>query len=128
MNPKRKIVIKVPRHVGEKRSKVTTAIGDLTTSPPQVVDGTLVAGRLILVARGIPDREVREFRGTKAYKEDGKLHVYYENEWVTYELIPNPVVWSDGPPHPDHLQLARRLDCSVGVQEPREPDDLPGVE
>lgn len=83
-----------------------------------MVDGRLTAGRLILVVRNLQSREFPD--GSRVFRDAASLTIYYGDDWVKYDLIPNPLVWSDGPPHPDYLQLARRVACTDGVVEPGE--------
>ena len=92
------------------------------SSSPKVKNGKLSAGYLILALR---DQEAPGYHGhpetilfTTSPQGKPQLEVHYEKEFAVYELLPDKVVWSDGPPHPDHLQLAVRRVASIGVQEP----------
>lgn len=128
------ITIQIPRGVGEEEvpllvKKGHRVIGEFT-NPPRVVDGTLVAGKCILVARNL-SIEWFESRVESArfYVENGHKHleVRYGDEYVVYRLEEEKVYWSDGPPHPNHLQLGVRVRTSAGVKEYERPKRDPSM-
>ena len=122
------ITIRIPTSVLHHHTPPTVwkgqkKLGDLSAKP-RVENGKLVAGKLILAVRGM-DRFGANGIGpeTLSFSTDSKgkphLEVHYEGDTADYELWPDQVVWSDGPPHPDHLQLAVRVSATPGVQEPK---------
>ena len=122
------ITIRIPTKVGTVYTPPTVwkgrkQLGQLF-SKPKVEGGKLFAGKYILAVRGM-DRFGANGIGpeTLVFTDDlhGKpcMEVHYEGDFATYELWPDPVVWSDGPPHPDHLQLAVRIAATPGVKEPK---------
>jgi hypothetical protein len=111
------IRIKVPNKVGEKETHPTTKYGVLDPHGPDLVDGKIQAPKTFLISRSF---EGGELRGLMHHFEENRtiLKVAYEDEWVVYKLIPDSLRWSDGPPHPDRLQLAVRICRTDGVEEP----------
>jgi hypothetical protein len=121
------ITIRIPTSIANHYTPPTVwkgqkKLGELH-SKPKVKNGKLFAGKYILAVRGM-DRFGANGIGeeTLSFHTDSNgmqhLEVHYNGDTADYELWPDPVVWSDGPPHPDHLQLAVRCRATPGVQEP----------
>lgn len=120
------ITIKVPFHITENHTAPTVwkgkkKLGELF-SAPKVVEGKLIAGKCILANR---DHDAAGYQGrtetilfTTSMHGKPLMEVHYADDYAIYELIPDEVVWSDGPPHPSHLQLAVRRSRTDGVEEP----------
>lgn len=121
------ITLKIPTKVGGERAPILVKQGRRSLGPlcnkPEVKGGKLIAGPIILVARdpavvckhpgaGIEPHFFENGLGTLC------LEVRYGREFATYRLIPDQVVYSDGPPHPNHLQLALRIALTDGIAEP----------
>jgi hypothetical protein len=122
------VTVRIPTKVGADYTPATVWKGDRKlgelVSKPKVRDGRLYAGKFILALRHIDQYGANDIGPeTISFTTDsnGKplLEVHYEGDTATYELWDDPVVWSDGPPHPDHLQLAVRVRATTGVREPQ---------
>jgi hypothetical protein len=123
------ITIRIPTKVGNKHTPPTVWKGQkklgTLSDKPKVVNGKLHAGRYILAVRGM-DRFGYSGIGPETLVFTNDLHgkpcmeVHHEGDFATYELWDDPVVWSDGPPHPDHLQLAVRIVATPGIKEPKD--------
>jgi hypothetical protein len=120
------VLLKIPTRVGNERAPIRVRyhgkwIGDLS-SCPKVVDGKFIAGKCVLVSRNHELVQQNPGKDLTASFQQGSMisimEVRYGAEVATYRLYEDRVVYSDGPPHPDNLQLAVRVDPSGGVAEP----------
>lgn len=120
------ITLKIPTKVGNDRAPILVKQGRKNLGPlcnkPEVKGGNLIAGPIILVARDhdlvkrVCAPETVEFFNNGLGQDC--MEVRYGKEFATYKLIPDRIVYSDGPPHPDNLQLGIRIALTDGIAEP----------
>lgn len=122
------ITIKIPFRIHENSTPASAwkgkkKLGDLH-GLPRVLDGKLIAPKVILVSR---DRSSPGFYNSSrpetitfsaSLHGNPQLEVHYEDDYAIYHLYEDQVIWSDGSPHPRHLQLGIRISRTDGIQEP----------
>src|SRR5688500_9189900 len=105
------ITVKVPYHIHEYHTPPVAMKGKrrlgTVSSAPRVVNGKLIAPKLILASRdqNAPGYQISPPTVLFSTSLHGhpQLEVHYEDDYAIYELLPDEVFWSDGPPHPSHL-------------------------
>lgn len=123
------LTLKIPTSVGGSRASILVKRGHKTLgqlcNKPEVKGDKLIAGRVILVARDhelikrvCGPEEVLFFTNDFGYS---CMEVSYGDDYATYRLFEDQLVFSDGPPHPDDLQLALRIARTDGIAEPQVP-------
>jgi hypothetical protein len=119
------ILLKIPTRVGNERAPIRVRkggkwLGNLS-GRPKVNGGKLFAGKNILISRDhqlVQDNPGGPGMSAHFFNNGTTLEVRYGVTLATYKLYEDRIVYSDGPPHPDHLQLAVRTSTSGGVEEP----------
>lgn len=121
------LTIKIPTKIDGKGAKIYVKRGrkvlGVLGNPPRVEEDGLAVSRWMMSGRD----EAKVIEATKDKAEtvvfydspvtgDRRMKVEHEGQYVCYELFAEPFVWSDGPPHPDHLQLARLDFYTEGVR------------
>jgi hypothetical protein len=118
------ITLKIPNKIGESHAPILVKKGKSLLgplgNPPKVLSGKLIAPPIVLSVRGW-DGTGPNLRGADRVSiyVNGLGHrmmeVHYGEQHATYKLFEDRIIYSDGPPHPDHLQLAVRVHRTEGI-------------
>lgn len=89
-------------------TEILTKFGVLDPAP-MIFENSITIPRVILVARVMPPSPHKGI----FWRREGDMMIFnYSGQQLIYRTYPDRLVWSDGPPHPDNLQLATLLSTS----------------